>query len=185
MAAEIPVAEFSIPVMVKATSIYPACAIDEYASNRLTLLCTNAPTLPKVIDSAAATQRSQKRPGASMVNTTRSRTANAAAFGAVDMKPTIGAGAPSYTSGVQMWNGAAATLNPSPTNIRAMATYTSNSTGPVCSFWLMMAMLVDPVAPNIMATPYRKNAVANEPSRKYFSDDSLLEASLRRNPERI
>ena len=32
-------------------------------------------------------------------------------------------------------------------------------------------MLVDPVAPNISATPYRKNAVANEPSRKYFSDD--------------
>ena len=46
----------------------------------------------------------------------------------------------------------------------------------------MMSMLVDPVAPNISATPYRKNAVANEPRRKYFSDDSLLDASLRRKP---
>ena len=49
----------------------------------------------------------------------------------------------------------------------------------------MMPMLVDPVAPNIIATPYRKNAVANEPKRKYFSDDSLLAASFRRNPVRM
>ena len=43
-------------------------------------------------------------------------------------------------------------------------------------------MFVVPVAPNIMATPYRKNAVANEPSRKYLSDDSALSAARRRNP---
>ena len=49
----------------------------------------------------------------------------------------------------------------------------------------MMLMLVDPVAPNIIATPYRKNAVANEPRRKYFNDDSLLDASFRRNPVRM
>jgi hypothetical protein len=46
----------------------------------------------------------------------------------------------------------------------------------------MVSMLVEPVAPNIIATPYGKNAVANDPSKKYFSDDSLLAASRRRNP---
>src|SRR5579859_1008765 len=141
--------------------------------------------LPNVIESAAATQRNQNRPGALMANTTRSKTAKAAALGAVDMNPTTGAGAPSYTSGVHTWNGAAATLKPRPTNISAIAANTSISTGPDCSLWAMMSMLVDPVAPNIKATPYRKNAVANEPSRKYFSDASLLAASLRRNPARM
>src|ERR1017187_472016 len=148
-----PATELSEVVIAKATSRYPAWAIEEYASRRLMFVCTSAPTLPKVMERAAAIQISQKRPGALMVKTTRSSTANAAAFGAVDMKPTIGAGAPSYTSGVQMWNGAAATLNPSPTNIRAMATYTSSGTSPESSFWLMRPMLVEPVAPNIIATP--------------------------------
>ena len=45
--------------------------------------------------SAAETQISQKRPGAFASNMTRSKTANAAAFGPVDISPTIGAGAPS------------------------------------------------------------------------------------------
>src|ERR1700682_4483115 len=85
-----------------ATRVYPACAIEEYASSRLTFCCTSAPTFPSVIDRAAATQISQSRPGALASNMTRSRTANAAALGAVDMKPTTGAGAPSYTSGVQI-----------------------------------------------------------------------------------
>src|SRR5207302_10311661 len=120
-----------------------------------------------------------------MENTTRNRTANAAAFGAVDIKPTTGAGAPSYTSGVQTWNGAAATLNPSPTNISAIEVYTSISGRLASSRWLMMSMLVDPVAPNIRATPYRKNAVANDPSRKYLMEDSALVATRRRNPARM
>src|SRR6185437_15971897 len=34
-----------------ATSKYPACAIDEYASNRFTLSCTRAAMLPMVMDS--------------------------------------------------------------------------------------------------------------------------------------
>ena len=41
------------------------------------------------------------RPGAFASNMIRSNTANTAAFGAVDMNPTTGEGAPSYTSGVQ------------------------------------------------------------------------------------
>src|SRR3954471_23999244 len=121
MAADMPASEFSWLVIAKAGSKYPACAMDEYARRRFTLLWTRAPTLPKVMDSAAATHKNQNRPGALISKTTRSSTANAAAFGAVDMKPTTGTGAPSYTSGVHTWNGATATLNPRPTNISAIA----------------------------------------------------------------
>src|SRR5215831_1109245 len=116
MAAGIPLAGR----LAKATRRYPACAIEEYASKRLMLSCTNAAILPIDIESAAATQISQIRPGACAWKKIRIKTANTAAFGAVDMKPTTGDGAPSYTSGVQIWNGAAATLKPSPTNISAM-----------------------------------------------------------------
>ena len=51
--------------------------------------------LPKVMDSAAETQISQNGPGAFIANTIRNNTAKAAALGAVDINPTIGAGAPS------------------------------------------------------------------------------------------
>src|SRR5579863_4342332 len=134
------------------------------------------------MESAAAIQMTQNIAWTLITKTTRNKTANVAALGAVDMNPTIGAGAPSYTSGVQMWNGAAATLNPSPTNMNATATNASNGTGPAWSVPLIWLIFVDPVAPNISATPYKKNAVANEPSRKYFSEDSALAASCRRKP---
>ena len=62
-----------------------------------------------------------------------------------------------------------------------MPTYASSGVGPEFNAWLITRMLVEPVAPNIKATPYKKNAVANEPSRKYFRDDSLLIAARRRN----
>src|SRR5580704_17424982 len=137
------------------------------------------------MERAAATQMTQTKPCTLITKTMRNKTANAAAFGAVDIKPTTGAGAPSYTSGVQTWNGATATLNPRPTNISAIEAYASISAGLDSSRWLMVSMLVDPVAPNISATPYRKNAVANDPSRKYFNDDSALDASFRRNPARM
>jgi len=54
-----------------------------------------APDRIVVIDSAADTQINQKRPGAFASKRMRNKTANAAALGAVDIKPTIGAGAPS------------------------------------------------------------------------------------------
>src|ERR1700733_2344732 len=81
-----------------------------------------------------------------------------------------------------MWNGAAATLKPSPTNMKATAINASEGIGAPCNVPLMMSILVEPVAPKIKATPYKKNAVANDPRRKYFRDDSALEASRRRNP---
>src|SRR5271155_1202588 len=115
----------------------------------------------------------------------RSSTANTAALGPVDMNPTTGAGAPSYTSGVHTWNGAAATLNPKPTNMNATPTYARSGISRERRVSAITVMLVEPVAPNISATPYRKNAVANDPSRKYLSEDSLLIAARWRNPARM
>src|SRR5690242_3862082 len=43
-------------------------------------------------------------------------------------------------------------------------------------------MLVEPVAPYVSATPYRKKAVANDPSRKYLMEASTLPSARRRNP---
>ena len=84
-----------------------------------------------------------------------------------------------------MWKGAAATLKPRPTIMSAVAAIAKRpgllpSAGPIFN------MLVEPVAPNMSATPYRKNAVANDPSRKYLTEDSLLIAERRRRikPER-
>src|SRR5438105_15792836 len=83
-----------------------------------------------------------------------------------------------------MWNGAEAILKPRPTNMSAYATYA------MTEIWCLSAapisgIEVDPVAPNISAMPYRKNVVANDPNRKYLSDDSALPASHRRNPARM
>src|SRR5918912_10353 len=50
---------------------------------------------------------------------TRSSAPNAATLVQAAMKPVTGVGAPWYTSGVQVWNGAAPTLNSSPTASRA------------------------------------------------------------------
>src|SRR5215467_13751752 len=117
MAAEIPK---KFPA-AKATRIYPAWAIEEYASMRLTLFWMSAPKLPSVMESAAEIQMSQNHSVWVVANSTRSSTANAAAFGPVDINATTGAGAPSYTSGVHTWKGAEATLKPSPTIISAVA----------------------------------------------------------------
>src|ERR1700679_2283524 len=45
------------------------------------------------------------------VSATRVNTARAATFGAVAKNAVTGVGAPSYTSGVHIWNGTAETLN--------------------------------------------------------------------------
>ena len=59
---------------------------------------------------------------------TRSRVARAIVFVAVAMNAMTAVGAPSYTSGVHMWNGAAEALNASPVTTSAMP----NSRMPVC-----------------------------------------------------
>src|SRR5215472_1530063 len=161
---------------------------------RFTLFWIKAPKLPSVMERAADTQINQNQlapwwlpPAPAVVNSTRSRTAKAAALGPVDISATTGAGAPSYTSGVQIWNGADATLNPRPTIINAVALSTSRlgAVEPAPRAPWILTMSVVPVAPNINATPYKKNAVANDPSRKYLSEDSVLEAVRRRYPARM
>ena len=83
----------------------------------------------------------------------RSSRAKAAALGAVDMSATTGEGAPSYTSGVHTWKGAAETLKPRPTIIIASARNAMRGAAVEPSPAAIAAMLVDPVAPNASAMP--------------------------------
>ena len=77
----------------------------------------------------AATAPSQTSlAGENAVIITRSRVARAIVFVAVAMNAMTAVGAPSYTSGVHMWNGAAEALNASPVTTSAMP----NSRMPVC-----------------------------------------------------
>src|SRR4030088_518326 len=97
----------------------------EYASIRFTLDCASPTTGPTIIVAAAPTQRigpQSPRSGSKADRNTRANAANAAAFTPVDMNPVTAGGAPSYASGVHMWNGTADTLNPNPTSSRPTAT---------------------------------------------------------------
>jgi len=51
---------------------------------------------------------------------TRIKAAKPPALATAAMKPVAGVGEPWYTSGVQVWNGTAATLKPRPTTTRTM-----------------------------------------------------------------
>ena len=65
--------------------MYPACAIDEYASSRLMLDCVSAASVPSVIDSTATAAKiatQSMRTGQKTVIKSRSSSANAAAFDA-------------------------------------------------------------------------------------------------------
>src|SRR3954469_12696260 len=96
----------------------------EYASIRLTLDCVTPATVPTIIVAAARTQIASAhvpRSGSKAERNTRANAANAAAFTPVDMKPVTAGGAPSYASGVHMWNGTAATLKAKPTITRPTA----------------------------------------------------------------
>src|SRR5437016_13584519 len=96
--------------------------MDEYASMRLMFGWTSAITFPRIIVSAATIQITDPQRSwieGNAVRKMRNRTANPAAFGPTDMNPVTGVGAPSYTSGVQTWNGATATLKQSAISISA------------------------------------------------------------------
>src|SRR5205823_4848739 len=66
-----------------ATKIYPACAIELYASSRFMFVCTSAPRLPANMVSTASTQKAQNQycVAAGTVAKIRNSSANAAAFG--------------------------------------------------------------------------------------------------------
>src|SRR3954464_8152639 len=72
---------------------------------------------PSAIEAIATNTRicchCETMPG-NAVSVTRVKTASAATFGAEAKKAVTGVGAPSYTSGVHMWNGTAETLKQRP-----------------------------------------------------------------------
>src|SRR6201996_4454876 len=99
--------------------------IEEYAISRLMLVCPIAANAPSTIEAMATiTTNSCHAPTseANDVPMTRSSSDIAATFGAVAKNAVTGVGAPSYTSGVHMWNGTADTLNASPTSTNTRPT---------------------------------------------------------------
>src|SRR5690348_5105002 len=100
----------------------------EYASLRFRFDCATPTTVPRIIVAAAITQTIGAQSalnGSKDERNTRANAANAAALTPVDMKPVTIAGAPSYASGVHMWNGTAEILNAKPTSSRPSAIRTS------------------------------------------------------------
>ena len=81
-------------------------------------------------------------------NSFRNR-ANPPDFDIADISAVTGNGAPSYASGVHIWNGTAATLKPSPAMIKASPRNSASSMPPVSfdSALPMSPKCVDPVAP--------------------------------------
>src|SRR6266581_1273236 len=96
----------------------------EYASIRLTLVCATPTTVPTTIVAAIDQTSTHQAPcsGSNVARNTRTNAANAAALTPVDMNPVTAGGAPSYASGVHMWNGTADTLNAKPTSSSPIAT---------------------------------------------------------------
>ena len=105
----------------------------EYASMRLMLLWSTPTIVPTIIVSAEITVSTGIQSpcnGSSVERNTRTNAANAAAFTAVDMNAVTTVGAPSYASGVHMWNGTAETLNAKPTARSPTASSDSVVLGP-------------------------------------------------------
>src|SRR6516225_11694886 len=112
----------------------------EYASIRLTFVCATPTTVPTIIVSAATGQSTVAqlaRMGSSADRNTRTNAANAAAFTPVDMNAVTAGGAPSYASGVHMWNGTAATLNEKPTRRNAIE---ASWSGVVVTDWVAIRL---------------------------------------------
>src|ERR1035441_8661830 len=99
MAAAVPTCERA----ARATSTYPACAIELYPNRRLMFDCVSAAKLPMVIDSSADPHTSgyQSRAiGSKAVMKMRRNMAKAAALGPVVRNAETGVGAPSSLSGL-------------------------------------------------------------------------------------
>src|SRR5438046_6230332 len=105
----------------------------EYASIRFTFVCTTPTTVPTIIVAAAIPERTGIHwawSGSKGEWNTRTNAANAAALSPVDMNAVTIVGAPSYASGVHMWNGTAETLNANPTASSPTASSASVLLGP-------------------------------------------------------
>src|SRR6478735_6825363 len=105
---------------------------------------------------------------------------NAAIFGAEPMNNVIGVGAPWYTSGSHMWNGAAPNLKamPATMNTRPVSSRPGDAE-PIASRMPIRSSV--PVAPYISDMPYSSMPEASEPRTKYFiaaSEASGLSRSI-------
>src|SRR5579859_1390784 len=144
----------------------------EYASMRLMLFCSTPTTVPTIIVAAEITPSSGTHSlcsGWNVDRNTRTNAANAAALTPVDMKAVTIVGAPSYASGVHMWNGTAETLKQKPT-ARSPTAMMARTGGAEPAITLPIASsCVDLASRNDSAIPYRKNALENAPSRKYLN----------------
>src|SRR5262249_718104 len=94
-------------------SMKPAWEMDEYARSRLRSRCASAARFPQASEmqamTAIATVQMSSSPGKAVFRIRTSAT-NAAVFVAADMNAVTEVGAPWYTSGVHMCNGAAESL---------------------------------------------------------------------------
>src|ERR1700730_18434324 len=150
----------------------------EYASMRFTFDCATPTTVPTTMVAAATVHTiglHSPRRGSNVERNTRVNAAKAAALTPVDMKPVTAGGAPSYASGVHIWNGTAEILNANPTSTRPTD---SNSIGVALPPWAarrlpIRSSRVLPVTPYVNAIPYRKNALENAPSKKYLKAASV------------
>src|SRR6476646_5732563 len=124
----------------------------EYASRRFTLDCATPTTVPTIIVRPAIPESTGTHwlwSGSSADRNTRTNAANAAAFTPVDMKPVTADGAPSYASGVHMWNGTADTLKANPTSSRPSASQCIGDGDSACAAMTapMRSRCVLPVTP--------------------------------------
>jgi hypothetical protein len=121
------------------------------------LVCAMAMMFPANMVAAAMIHRtgviSTAMDGKAIMNT-RSRAAKPAAFAPADMNAVTAVGAPWYTSGVHIWKGTAATLNPNPTRSKAAPNSRRDVfADPVFMADTMAYRLVLPVAPKVSAVP--------------------------------
>ena len=153
----------------------PACEIDEYASSRFTSRCASAARFPQASEMHAITATAIVQTSASLgnaVTSTRRKTTSAAVFVAADMNAVTEVGAPWYTSGVHMWNGAAETLNARPARIIASpARRNASSVG---------SAVGDLGEADLAGRAVDERGAEEEHRRAEAADDQVLEAGLER-----
>src|SRR5512146_3595256 len=151
---------------------------------RLMLVWTMATTLPRI---KVITQSRRNRLDQSAFNPpspstkTRRNAAKLAALEATAMNAVTEVGAPSYTSGVHIWNGTTASLKPNPAANRIVAIRSRGSSNPrVPIAPAIDASLVLPAMPYKREIPYSSSPEEKAPNTKY-----LAEASSERGDDRL
>src|SRR2546429_166035 len=131
---------------------------------------STAPMIIETIATPHSTPRHSQCDDWKPTASTRRIPPNAATLVQAAMNAVTGVGAPWYTSGVQVWNGPTEPLNSGPTTSTPNPPNSKASERSVPAAALAMsASRTEPANPYSNARPYRKNAEANAPSRKYLT----------------